>query len=283
MDEHTTPTPREPSAEAHTLHHRLRHFRDRFRAAADGYDRSTRQAAELEELMADYSILVTDEHHIELFAQLEHSRPAELATLTTELRTQSARCAAVTEKYRALRLIEGQTGTDGYFANVETCIDQEFGALAPTRESAVLLIGSGSFPMTLLTIAERTGASVTGLDIDPEAVELGRRVVKTLAGTPDITLECRPIEELPFTAEATHIVFSSTVETKYDLLERLHPITRDDVVVAMRFGDGLKSLFNYPRQDVNPEHWQQISTVHHPNQVFDVAVYTKPDHAGKAG
>ena len=193
----------------------------------------------------------------------------------TDLRAQSARCAAVMEKYRALDLLAGRTEPSGYFTNVESCIEQEFGALAPTSTSTVLLVGSGSFPMTLLNIAQRTGATTAGVDVDVEAVDLARRVVQLLGAGLDITLEHVPADMAPVTRRATHVVFSSTVAAKYDLLHLMHPMTRDDVVVAMRYGDGLKSLFNYPMQAVDPQRWRLVETIRRPDQVFDVAVYAK--------
>lgn len=271
------------SPEADDMLASLRDYRRRFTAAADAYDASTERAADLEMVMADYSTYVTDERNVAPFAELSRTMPGDTADLVTDLRAQSARCAAVMEKYRALRLLEGRAGSVGYFANVESCIEEEFGAVGPTRDSRVLLVGSGSFPMTLLNVAARTGAATAGVDIDPEAVALGRRVVELLGsdlssdlgGDLDIALEDLPAEELRFTPGATHIVISSTVETKYDILHRLHAVTRDDVVVAMRFGDGLKSLFNYPMRDVDRDRWRLVETIRRPDQVFDIALYAK--------
>lgn len=273
MSELTTAPPRAVSEEAGDLHRRLQDHLQAFRAAADGYDGATARAAELEVLMADYSDLVTDERHEAPFTELVSTGAVD--ELVRDLRAQSARCAAVMEKYRALRLLDGHEASVGYFANVESCIAEEFGAVAPSSTSKVLLVGSGSFPMTLLNVAARTGAATAGVDIDAESVDLGRRVVRLLGRDHDITLAARPAADLPFTRSATHIVFSSTVAAKYDLLHELHAVTRDDVVVAMRFGDGLKSLFNYPMQDVDPERWRLVETVRRRGQVFDIALYAK--------
>jgi hypothetical protein len=271
------------TAAAPDLLRSLHEFRRLFVTAADGYDGSTRWAADLEATMADYSLFVTDERNEAPFLALEQEDSPGTAELVRDLRAQSARCAAVIEKYRALRLLDGTEGASGYFANVESSIAEEFGALAPTAHSSVLLVGSGSFPMTLLHVAERTGAPVAGVDIDSEAITLARRVVRRLADSSDITLECRTVEDLPFTRRASHVVFSSTVQVKYDLLHQMHPLTRDDVVVAMRFGDGLKSLFNYPMQPVDPLRWRLVETIRRPDQVFDIAVYTKSHVAREAG
>lgn len=251
----------------------LRAYLRRFTSAANEYDGSIRHAGELEELLADYSRFVTNPGNEASFRPF--AAAAETDEMVEQLRTQSARCVAVIEKYRALRLLEGTAGAQGYFANIESCITEEFGAVAPRKDSKVLLVGSGSFPMTLLNVAALTGASTLGIDIDAESIDLGRRVVALLGEGLDIALDGRSIHELDFIAEATHIVISSTVSVKYELLHQMHGLTREDVVVAMRFGDGLKSLFNYPMQEVDPALWRLAETIRRPEQVFDIALYVK--------
>jgi hypothetical protein len=267
--------PRAPQVEGRELLLALIEYRQRFSALAQGYDGSTRRAAELEQLMGEYSAFVTDEHNRAPLTALEREGPADFAGLVADLRTHSAQCAAIMEKYRALDLLDGHARSAGYFDNVESCIEQEFGAFQLTSASTVLLVGSGAFPMTPLYVAERIGACVVGVDIDAEAVELGRRVVQRLGGGLDIRLENVPVESLPFTGEATHVIFSSTVEAKYDLLDLLHSRTRDEVVVAMRFGDGPKSLFNFPMRQVDQRKWRLVDTIRRPEQVFDIALYVK--------
>lgn len=253
----------------------LHEYLQRFTALADQYDGSASGAAELEQVMADYSKFVTDASHEDAFGELELEQPPAFAELVTGLRAQSSRCAAITEKHRALQLLDGQVTSVGYFDNVEACIEQELGACPPTADSKVLLVGSGSFPMTPLHLARSTGARIVGIDIDAEAIGLGRQVVHLLGRDLPITLEHISVDALPFTGDATHVIFSSTVPVKYDLLDLMHPLTRDDVVVAMRFGDGLKSLFNYPMQEVDPKKWRLVETVRRPGHVFDVALYAK--------
>jgi len=263
----TTDAVRQPLSA--TLHGYL----GKFTEAAHHYDGSTHQAEGLEALLGAYSALITDPGNEPGYAQLAATESGSM--LAGQLRAQSARCVAILEKYRALHLLNGKTGADGYFANIESCIDEEFGAVAPKAQSKVLLIGSGSFPMTLLNLASRTGATTAGIDIDPEALDLGRQVVQLLGGNLKITLSCEPIEELEFLREATHVVISSTVQAKYQMLHRMHPLTRDDVVVAMRYGDGLKSLFNYPKEPVDAQRWNLAETIEQPQQIFDIALYSK--------
>lgn len=245
------------------------------RGAVAEYDGTTRHGPEMERVVGDYSAFVTDARHHEAWDALQRESAPGFMRLVAELRSQSARCAAIMEKYRALNLLDGRTASAGYFDNVESGIEVEFGTFRLTPSSKVLLVGSGSFPMSPLRIARRTGATVVGVDIDEEAVDLGQRVVKTLGSGLDITLERVSVEDLPFTAEASHVIFSSTVPVKYDLLHAIHSSTRDDVVVVMRYGDDLKSLFNYPMEPVDPRKWKVAEQVLRPEHIFDVALYVK--------
>ncbi|GAB3453617.1 SAM-dependent methyltransferase [Actinophytocola sediminis] len=254
------------------MHNYLR----RLLAAAARYDGTVRHSAELASVVGDYSGFVTDRRHHQAWHALVRAGTDEFTNLVEDLRARSARCAAIMEKYRARQLLLGHAGTTGYFENVESCIEEEFGTFELSPDARVLLVGAGSFPMTPLYIARRTGAGVVGVDIDPEAVELGRQVVARLGSDDlDIRLEHTPVVDLAFTGEASHVIFSSTGAVKYDLLDRIHSSTRDDVVVAVRYGDDLKSLFNYPMREVDRRKWALAENVPRPEQVFDIALYRK--------
>src|SRR5690606_3810153 len=118
------------------------------------------------------------------------------------------------------------------------------------------MVGSGAFPMTPLYIARRTGAEIIGIDIDAESDELGRQDVERLGSGLRIRLGRTFIEQLDDIRDVTHVIISSTVAIKYELLDRLHALTNPNVVVAMRYGNRLKSLFNYPMQEVDEARWR---------------------------
>ncbi|GEM_PF-220849 len=185
----------------------------------------------------------------------------------------SAKSASFGASRHALE--NGDVQIADYFKNIEECIDKEFGSFHVTSDSKVLLVGSGSFPMTPLLIAKRTGAQVVGIDIDEESISLGRKVVETLGTGLKIRLESTLLENLDYTREATHIIFSSTVAAKYDLLDQLHTLTNEKVVVAMRYGDQLKSLFNYPMKETDRSKWKLVDQILRPDDVFDFALYQK--------
>lgn len=43
----------------------------------------------------------------------------------------------------------------------------------------------------------------------------------------------------------------------------------------MRYGDGLKSIFNYPKQETHPQQWTFVDDITRPDQIFDIALYQK--------
>ncbi|OAS14879.1 nicotianamine synthase family protein [Paenibacillus oryzisoli] len=258
-----------------TLQSALVEYYEEFDGLVSGYDQTLTHSSALEDLINRYSDFITNSTNKELWEELKLEKLEELTRLVEALRMTSAQAVAHMEKYRAFRLQEGMNEISDYFINIETCIDQEFGSSQVTPDSKVLFIGSGSFPMTPLLIAKRTGAVVVGIDIDEESIALGKLVVEKLGPQFNIRLEKTVVADLPFTKEATHIIFSSTVPIKYELLDQLHELTNENVVVAMRYGNGLKSLFNYPMHEVDMRKWVLVDTIVRPDHVFDVALYIK--------
>ncbi|WP_028544404.1 ribosomal RNA methyltransferase FmrO domain protein [Paenibacillus taiwanensis] len=255
--------------------HRLAYFHERFIALAARYDGTIHHSSELETIIDEYAAFITNESNEQVWAELEQQTSSELAPLIEGIRSSSATCVAIMEKYRALKLLNGEIDKTDYFHHIEACIKNEFGSFLVTANSKVLLIGSGSFPMTPLFIAKQTGAEVIGIDIDEEAIALGRKVVERLGNGLKITLEHAFVEQLDAVKDATHIIFSSTVANKYDLLDQLFALTNEQVVVAMRYGDRLKSLFNYPMQATDAHKWKLIESILRPDHVFDIALYQK--------
>ncbi|MDP4098193.1 methyltransferase domain-containing protein [Paenibacillus sp. P96] len=253
----------------------LHEYLEKFEFMAEKYDQTARHSLELELLIDDYSRFITNVDNEEAWRQLERQNPWQLDAVAAELRAKSALCVAIMEKYRALKLLHGEREIAHYFRNIEACIEKEFGSFHITSDAKVLLVGSGSFPMTPLLIAKRTGAEVIGIDIDEEAISLGLRVVEKLGAGLNIRLEQTSAEDLDVLKDITHIIFSSTVAAKYDILDQLYILTSDQVVVAMRYGNQLKSLFNYPMKECDRRKWKLVDHILRPDDVFDIALYTK--------
>ncbi|MGP0580079.1 methyltransferase domain-containing protein [Paenibacillus peoriae] len=249
-------------------------FSERFGELAARYDHTVNHCSELEASINDYSRFITDQENRETWRRVVQGESSIFSHLVWDLRKKSALCVAIMEKYRALKLQNGEVEIADYFKNIEECIEKEFGNFQVNSDSKVLLVGSGSFPMTPLLIAKRTGAEVVGIDIDDEAVKLGQGVLEKLGAGLKIRLKKTNVENLDFTKDATHIIFSSTVANKYDILDQLYPLTNEQVVVAMRYGNELKSLFNYPMKETNHQKWKIVDNILRPD-VFDIALYKK--------
>ncbi|ANC20096.1 class I SAM-dependent methyltransferase [Bacillus cereus] len=253
----------------------LNDYLEKFKTLSEKYDHTINNYLELESLIDEYSNFIVNTRNQEMWEKLQQQENCDLNQLIVSLREKSSRCVAIMEKYRALKLLSGVVEMTDYFKNIESCIAKEFGSFQITSNSKVLLVGSGSFPMTPLLIAKRTGAEVVGIDIDDEAIELGLGVVERLGTGLNIRLEKVSVENLDFTKDATHIICSSTVKEKYNILEQLHTLTNDNVVVAIRYGDQLKSLFNYPSKEVDKQKWNKIDDILRPDDVFDIELYRK--------
>ncbi|OIU68606.1 nicotianamine synthase family protein [Rossellomorea aquimaris] len=252
-------------------------FLERFEHTVQSFIQEGTSAGELEQLVDDYSSFILSPEYISRWEQLV---AAGVPEIVKKLQKSSALAVAVLEKHRAMKLLKGESGKADYFENIESCIDKEFGRFQVTDESVVLLVGSGAFPMTPLLIAGRTGAKVIGIDIDEDAVTLGRQVVERLGADLDIRIEPKPAEELDKLNEVTHIIFSSTVDGKYKILDSLYEKTGDRVVVSMRYGNGLKSLFNFPSKSVNEEKWIIAENFIRNDQIFDILIYEKAMKGG---
>ncbi|RUT35798.1 class I SAM-dependent methyltransferase [Paenibacillus zeisoli] len=266
------------------LQQHLCEFHKRFSELATTYEGILPNSLELEETLNEYSdFIINESNHIEWEEWEKQQASSEYTNLLDELRIKSALCVTLMEKYRGRRLLSGQTDSTEYFRNIESSIREELGGFRVQSDSKVLLVGSGSFPMTPLYIAKQTGAEVIGIDIDDEAIDLGRKVINKLGKGLKIKLENKFIEQLEDIRGVSHIIFSSTVAMKYDLLNQLHPLTNEQVVVAMRYGNQLKSIFNYPKQETDPRKWELTDTIIHPKHVFDVAIYKKALTSTRAG
>ncbi|MDI3091854.1 methyltransferase domain-containing protein [Priestia megaterium] len=250
-------------------------FSEEFELISRRYNHTVNDYKDLEVLIDEYSKFITNERNKEAWEKVQQQGDGDFSELIKDLRKKSALCVTIMEKYRALKLQSGDPEIADYFKNIESCIEEEFGSFEIKSNSKVLLVGSGSFPMTPLLIAKRTGAKVLGIDIDDEAITLGINVVEKLGKGLSIQLEKISVEDLGFTKDATHIIFSSTVESKYDILDQLYSLTNENVVVAMRYGNHLKSLFNYPLKQVDEKKWKMVENIVRPEHIFDIALYKK--------
>lgn len=256
------------------IDHLLQQYLNQFEKLYQDVIQNPNDINKLETLVDSYSQFILDSTQQEQFVAWQDEERKH--QLTQQLQDITAQCVKQVEMIRARRLLDGKTSTSGYFDNIEHCIDEEFGQWRIYKDDKLLLVGSGAYPMTLIQVAKETGASVIGIDVDSEAMYLGQRVVNVLAPNENIEISNKTVDQIPDINEVTHIIFSSTIPVKYDILDQLFELTNDNVVVAMRYGDDLKSIFNYPSQPTLTHHWQCVYRLVQENQIFDIALYQKP-------
>lgn len=250
-------------------------FIERFSKANTLYLKEHLISPGLEKLLCEYTCFVLSPENKQIWKSSIVPILPEMKNRIDKLRKITAYAVCVFEKYRAKEILTKSDVDVDYFKNVEGSIDTEFKKLDITRKSKVLMIGVGPFPMTMLLLGRMTGAELLGLDIDAEAIEYSRRILEKLGPELNIKVGISRFDELEFTSEATHIIIASTIPEKFDILNELYTITNDRVKVAMRYGNGLKSLFNYPMQKKLDAPWRNVENIYFENNVFDIAIYEK--------
>lgn len=116
---------------------------------------------------------------------------------------------------------------------------------------------------------------MVGLALDKEAVELAEQASVMSESARRVTFTDQPLKELTFTKEATHIIVASHVENKQEVLEDLRQLTSSQAKILIRYGNGLKSLFNYTWQEGNDlTAWTQRS-MDTPSQLYDTIILEK--------
>lgn len=254
------------------LREQLNVYLDQFKKINLEFDQGIFCVEKAEALIDDYASFILDPSHLE--SDMDFEKVLSKA-LIEDIQESSAHCVWRMEKYRAMACIQEKDVPVAYFQNIEACIDMEFQKLGVDKESKVLLIGIGAFPMTPLLLYKKTGAQILGIDIDDEAATYAKSVLEVFGMRHAIEVSTQPYDTLEFTKKATHIILASTIPEKMDILKNLYPLSREDVKVSMRYGNGIKMLFNYPLVESEIGKWKKTESLSLLNHVFDVAFFQK--------
>ncbi|MCA0756639.1 hypothetical protein KP806_16405 [Paenibacillus sp. N4] len=163
-----------------------------------------------------------------------------------QLRSTSNQALCELEKHQSMRLLERKESLTEYLAMLSASVKRELRDYELHSGSRVLFVGSGALPLSALTIARETGAEVLCLDIDEEAVRIGSMVAEAGGLRDRVRFSGSYVEGLAFAEQATHVIVASLVESKHEVLKTFRPAIRSDAAVILRYGHGLKSVFNYP-------------------------------------
>ena len=198
----------------------------------------------------------------------------EIRMYSEELRDASSKAICTIEKFQSFSTFTNQSDISGYMSDLCDSVKKELKIFEINLLSKVIFIGSGAFPISALTIAKHTGAEIICLDIDVEAVEMGENLAKLIGLESSVTFTNKTVSELDSVKDATHVIIASLVKDKIEVLEDLKFVLPEDAQVILRYGNGLKSMFNYPlNQDLSND-WNYIN-VEQGEHFYDTVVLKK--------
>ncbi|MBT2571515.1 nicotianamine synthase family protein [Planococcus sp. ISL-110] len=198
----------------------------------------------------------------------------EIMKYSEKLRDASSNAICTIEKYHSLCALSNKTDLSEYMSTLCDSVNGQLEAFEFNKESKIIFIGSGAFPISALTIARQTDAEIMCLDIDLEAVETGKNMAELSGLEKRVSFTNKTVSELSFITEATHVVIASLVKNKLEVLADLSSVISQDTKVIIRYGNGLKSLFNYPLyQDLSDE-WNCIN-IEQSEHFYDTVILKK--------
>lgn len=215
------------------------------------------------------AILYENEHNERLWARWGNDEA--IKQCGAKLRETTARAQCTVEKLQSIHTYGNQAKLFDYGDYLAASVKEETQSFQIGRESKVLFIGAGSFPISAMTIALETGAEVLCSDIDAEAVCLGRRVVQQSGLESKIRYTAAHWTERSFLQEASHIVIASLVPNKSEVIDSLKPLLHAGTKIMVRYGNGLKSIFNYPLEEDLSEYWE-VETYKRKDVMYDTLV-----------
>lgn len=162
------------------------------------------------------------------------------------LRESAAKALCLVEKSRSLRTYTSGLDINPYVSLLSASVKEECGYTLVNRNSKVLFVGAGAFPLSALTIALETSASIFCLDIDEEAEYHGRKLIRYFGLEGNVAYLDNGMNNDELIGQMTHVFIASLVPSKLDVLDNLAATVSSECKVIVRYGNGLKSLFNYP-------------------------------------
>ena len=226
----------------------------------------------LEQKLQKVSDFITDQKNVEIWNKWNHSKIFQQCA--NQVRNVVIPALSELEKYQALQVSYSNPDTQ-YIKQLNAIVLHELQNVNITEQSKVLFIGAGSFPTTALAIAKETGAQVLGVDIDQEAVSLGKNVVEKFRFGNKVSLTAHSICNLAFVRQTTHVIVASLVPEKQQLLKKLSDLLQKNAIVIVRYGNGIKSLFNYPFRSEGLCEWQIIDVLEKRENMYDSIIVQK--------
>lgn len=176
-------------------------------------------------------------------------------SLVRELRNATSNALGWVEKFQAHSILSGSVDSFKYSDELNLAVQNEILEFEINTKSRILFIGSGAMPITAFTIKNEVDCEVTCLDIDKEALDLSERLSDKY-GIKNIFFSSQDVSKFDLN-NFTHIIIASLVEEKLDIAKFLLENINGDTKVILRYGNELKSIFNYPLDTKILKHCQK--------------------------
>lgn len=146
-----------------------------------------------------------------------------------------------------------------YIKFFERATIEEFQMADIQKNDAVLHIGCGPLPNTLISLARHSDATYVGIDRDPESVAIAQKMVDEYH-LKNVTIEHGDALHYPL-GIFDFIIISFGVEPKEEIFERMRCEMRDDArIIYRKQWDFMDAI--YGRRDFIPQGFEVVD-VHH--------------------
>lgn len=177
---------------------------------------------------------------------------------TAKLQLICARAEYEMEKYWAKRILEAIDSNNEllkfpYYSNYEKLTQMEwFSLLSCTKhiKHKAIFVGSGPLPLTAIVLAKKYTSTVTVLDVDKEACELSRKLIKKLG----LEKKIRVINEDGVNFESYkeyNLIFIAAlagvdIKTKENILKKIRKDTEKGIHILARSSWGMREILYKP-------------------------------------
>lgn len=116
----------------------------------------------------------------------------------------------------------------------------------PDQDSHIFFVGSGPLPLTAIDYHLKTGAKITCVDIDPDAVAQSRALLRKIGLDRAINVVHQTGEAVDY-SEASHVVVAALIPKQADVVAKALE-DNPKAVLGVRSASGLRTLL-YPPAD----------------------------------
>lgn len=133
-----------------------------------------------------------------------------------------------------------------YLDNYKALMDAEIDALHKGKASDhVYFVGSGPLPLSAIIMHHKTGAKITCVDIDPDAIDRSQKLIKNLGLEDKFNFVCANGDQVDY-KDASVVLLASLVPNKRDVLKKIEQTSQKSPEIAVRTAYGLNTLLYQP-------------------------------------